>query len=117
MRTTGAWGEDCAAHFLTVHGWTVLARNVHSRWGEIDIIACDAAHLLFVEVKTRSSVRYGTPAEAVTSRKQEKLILTAQTWMQEHPTELQPRFDIIEVRTAGRTASVRHIEGAFEAEL
>ena len=51
----GAWGEAAAAAFLQAQGYTILARNFRTRWGEIDLVASDAKYLVFVEVKTRRS--------------------------------------------------------------
>lgn len=88
--TLGAWGEEKAARFLTGRGYTVLERNFHSRYGEIDLIAEDGEFLVFVEVKLRASVSHGLPEETVTPRKQEKLRLTAETYLQTHETNKQP---------------------------
>lgn len=54
-------------------------------------------YLVFAEVKTRSGEQWGAPREAVTARKRERLVQTAQRWLQQHPTALQPRFDVIEI--------------------
>jgi len=82
----------------------------------MDIICEDAQYLIFVEVKTRSSEAWGAPREAVTARKRERLIQTAQCWMLQHPTTKQPRFDIIEVLVNQQrgTCRIRHVPHAFE---
>ena len=112
--TTGQRGEQRAAEFLERHGYVVLARNYRTRYGEIDRICAGAGWILFVEVKTRSSTKFGAPREAVTLSKQRKIILAAQQWLAEHPTELQPRFDVVEVLVSGGLCRVNHISNAFE---
>lgn len=113
----GTWGETKAAEFLTRKGFRLLERNHHSRYGEIDLIMEDDAYLVFVEVKLRSSARYGTPAEYVTWSKQQKLRNTALLYLQSHPTDKQPRFDVIEIYAPRGTDThpvpIHHIENAF----
>ena len=115
--TLGAWGEEKAARFLTEWGYTVLERNFHSRYGEIDLIAEDGEFLVFVEVKLRASVSHGLPEETVTPRKQEKLRLTAEIYLQTHETNKQPRFDVVALYAKDGMETcplpVRHIKNAF----
>ena len=114
--TTGERGEQRAQEFLCRKGYDILACNYRTRYGEIDVICADARYLAFVEVKTRSSTRFGSPREAVTMTKQRKIILSAQQWLQEHPTALQPRFDVVEVLVSPsrKTCRINHIPDAFE---
>ncbi|MCI6101068.1 MAG: YraN family protein [Selenomonas sp.] len=113
----GRAGEDEAAAFLKKKGYVLAARNYRAKVGEIDIIAWqDAQTLVFVEVKTRTGLSYGKPAEAVNFYKQRKIIRTAQWYlMEKHLSDCRCRFDVIEVyaMTAGAW-KVRQIEGAFE---
>jgi putative endonuclease len=110
----GDFGEDTACEFLISKGFEIVTRNYHSRWGEIDVVAANAEFLVFAEVKTRSRTDYGTPAEFVDSRKQEKLRITAELYLQENETQLQPRFDVIEVfLTQNAIPSVRWITNAL----
>ena len=92
------------------------ATNFRTRFGEIDIIAENAQYVIFAEVKTRKNARYGPACEAVTPAKQAKIIAAAQAWLQEHPTEKQPRFDVIEVygeEGALVPPRINHLENAF----
>ncbi len=119
---SGKIGEDYAAALLESKGFCVVARNYHSRWGEIDIIAQDDQYILFVEVKTRAENAMGHPLEAVTQTKQQKIIKTALQYLSEHPEamELQPRFDVaglITRRTGMQIKEVIYIPNAFEGEL
>ena len=113
----GRIGEDTCVWYLEKHGYAILDRNVHSRYGEVDVIAENDAFLCFVEVKTRAFDAVVSPAEAVDYKKQQKLVLTAQWYLQEHPTEKQPRFDVFEVilDAGGRPKQVRLLEDAFDA--
>ena len=113
----GAWGEEIAAEALKARGFAILERNYRSRYGEIDIIARNDAYLVFAEVKLRKSTYFGAAREFVDARKQERLRATAALWLEEHETDLQPRFDVIEIYAPDgmRTKSphVRQIEDAF----
>ena len=93
----GRWGEALAANFLRQKGYSILDAGWRCRFGEIDLIATDKRCLCFVEVKLRKSAAYGAPREFVDRRKQEKLRAAAQMYLSEHPTDLQPRFDVVEI--------------------
>ena len=111
----GAYGERVAAAHLVEAGMVVLARNWRCREGEIDIVAQDGGTLVFCEVKTRRGHRCGTPAEAVTAGKAERLRVLALSWLRDsgvHGDDL--RFDVISVRPQARgRARVEHLRGAF----
>lgn len=77
----GIRGEDLAAEYLEAAGMVVVERNWWCRYGELDLIAQDGAVLVFVEVKTRTGLGYGTPAEAVTRAKAERLRRLAGLWL------------------------------------
>jgi putative endonuclease len=112
----GALGERLAAEHLTTHGLSVLDRNWRCREGELDIVARDGDALVFCEVKARRGTGYGTPAEAVTWRKQRRLRLLAQRWLaahEEHAPNL--RFDVVAVLLLpGRAPQLTHHPRAFE---
>lgn len=119
-RERGIWGEDEACRYLQSKGFSVLERNYHSRFGEIDIIADDCGCLVFVEVKTRKSKRYGYACEYVTESKMKKIILTAEAYLGN--VEYPPvRFDVVEIYyfeadNCLRLKNINHIENAFSAE-
>jgi len=112
----GARGEDLAVAHLRRHGWNVLQRNYRLRSGEIDIIARDGETLVFVEVKTRRSLRFGAPAAAVTPRKQARLGRLAQEYLARNKLgETASRFDVISVLLPTRgPAQIELITNAFE---
>ena len=111
----GRYGEDVAARYLAEHGYHVLARNWRCSAGEIDIVARDGAVLVICEVKTRSSVAFGLPSEAVTARKQAKLRELALHWLREHPAHgAAVRFDVASVlRPPSGPARISLVRGAF----
>lgn len=114
--STGKAGEDYAAQWLVEHGYRLAARNYHTRYGEIDIIAEDGKYIVFVEVKTRRSGSIVSPLEAVTPQKQQKLLLTAQLYLAQNPSPLQPRFDVAGITTAGgKPLRLDYYENAFGA--
>ena len=96
-RLLGKWGERLVADYLCQKGWRIRETNYRCRMGEIDLIAENRNYLAFVEVKLRKGSKFGQAGEAVTFSKQEKLRVTAELYLSEHPTKLQPRFDVAEV--------------------
>ena len=114
----GAVGEVLAARFLRKKGYTIVSSNYRCRQGEIDIIASCKGYIVFVEVKTRRQDARYLPREAVTVAKQRRLIQTAAIYLGHYPTDLQPRFDVIEVvtdtATGMKAVEINHIMGAYE---
>ena len=114
---SGPWGEALAMEFLRKKHYQPVAANWHSRFGEIDLIVSNRRYLVFVEVKLRKSARYGAAAEFVDARKQARIRTTAAIYLAEHPTALQPRFDVIEIYAPDgiRTEhpEIYHLEDAF----
>ena len=113
----GAWGESVAAEYLRKKRYKILATGYRSRFGEIDIIAFNKTYLLFVEVKLRKSSSFAQAHEFVDHRKQDRLRTTAEIFLSQNPTNLQPRFDVIEIYAPDGTGTARpeinHIEDAF----
>lgn len=115
QKSTGIGGEQRAADYLVQRGYRIAARNYHSRYGEIDLIASNDTYMAFVEVKTRRDSGFSAPREAVTPAKQRKLRMTALCYLQNCPTDLQPRFDVAEVYlTPDGRGIVEYFENAFE---
>lgn len=110
----GRIGEDLAARYLTERGWDILDRNVRWREGELDLIAARAGVLAFVEVKTRRSTAFGSPAEAVTWRKATRIRLLAHRYLTERkPRTRSVRFDVMDIVRDGSGFRITHLEGAF----
>lgn len=104
-QTIGAWGENEAAHFLNENGLRIVDRNFRTREGEIDIIAEDGKTLVFVEVKTRTSLTKGFPEEAVTKTKLNHLCIAAEKYIQQHALYEDWRIDVIAI--SGRKGSAK----------
>ena len=109
----GAYGEALAARHLTDKGMVLLDRNWRCELGELDLVLRDGRILVVCEVKTRSSLAYGTPLECVTEQKAARLRRLAARWLTEHavrPDEV--RIDLVGVLVpAGGPAEVDHVEG------
>ena len=113
----GAWGEALAAEYLRRRGYTLLAANYRSRFGEIDLIAQKGGFTAFVEVKLRANGRFAEAREFVNRAKQERLRNTALLWLAENSGCGQPRFDVVEIYapqgTQTKKPEIRHWENAF----
>lgn len=94
VQNTGRTGEEYTAQWLREQGFSIIAQNYHSRYGEIDIIAEDGEYIVFTEVKVRRRGSMVSPLEAVTAQKQKKILLTAQAYLVKSQYALQPRFDV-----------------------
>ena len=116
MKNMGLWGEDKAVEFLKAKKYIILARNYQSRFGEIDIIARKKNTIIFVEVKTRKNIAFGFPAEFVNYQKQQKIMKTAQLYINDNfNAEFDYRFDILEVfHYDDNKVKFNHLKGAFE---
>ncbi len=123
-QATGHQGETAAVDHLRRLGYRIRETNFRSRLGEIDIVAeapVEGAEplLVFIEVKTRRSTRFGPPAEAVTPDKQRRIIRLARSYLQQHPRlgRQACRFDVIGIiLDAQGTATIDHITDAFQAD-
>ena len=116
-RLLGRWGEEQAAHWMRRKGYRILAAGYRCRHGEIDLIAVHGKYICFTEVKMRRSDQFAQAREFVDFRKQEKLRITAERYLSEHPTELQPRFDVVEVYAkdgiSTKNPQIIYLENAF----
>lgn len=107
----GKLGEDLACKYLQNKGYKILERNFEAKQGEIDIIALDKEELVFIEVKTRSNILYGKPAEAVNKVKQNHLIKTIEYYIySRHLEDEFIRIDIIEIYLWKNKYRVNHIK-------
>lgn len=109
----GRSGEHLAADFLMGKGYRILETNYRNKIGEIDIIAMDKDVLVFLEVKSRTSISYGYAFEAVDFRKQRKIINTSLVYIKyKNIRDTQIRYDIIEVYMT-KNMKINHLENAF----
>jgi len=111
----GREGERIAERFLTKKGYKLVERNYRCAAGELDLIVLDQRVIVFVEVKTRTGMGYGTALEAVEARKQRKMIYAAQFFLNAKKlSQREARFDVIGISWPGTEPQVEHIENAFE---
>ena len=115
----GKTGEDHACAELCRRGYAILDRRFRTRDGEIDIVALDGSVLVFVEVKTRRSLRFGPPRAAVTVRKQHRMTRMAAAYLaRRHPRAWSCRFDVVEIMLdRDGTPRVEILAGAFDGCL
>jgi len=97
MTNRGRHAEEYANSWLRRKKLRVLARNFHSRWGEIDFIALDQSTICFIEVRYRKTKHYGSAEESVTAKKQQRIIKTAQVYLHQNQEHIAKpaRFDVI----------------------
>ena len=117
-KLSGAWGEALAAEYLRKKRYKILAAGYFCKFGEIDLIVQNKKFLVFVEVKLRKSGSFAQAMEFVDRKKQDRIRMTASMYLTENPTDLQPRFDVIEIYAPEGTATVHpeihHMEDAFQ---
>ncbi len=111
----GKAGEELAVRYLKKKGYKVLEWNYTCPVGEIDIIAKDKKTIVFVEVKTRRSMSYGSARLAITPRKQRKISMTALYYLKSnHQMDQDARFDVVTVQSIGATQEIDLIQNAFD---
>lgn len=94
----GAWGERQAEQYLLDHGLIMIERNYRTPFGELDLVMSHGEQLVFIEVKTRSSNKFGWPEDAVTEKKQDHLVKAAEQYLAEHPEVTDNwRVDVVSV--------------------
>ena len=111
----GKSGEEAALDFLRGRGYRILNTNYKNKLGEIDIIAQDKDTLVFIEVKTRSTDRWGLPAEAVSISKQRQISKVAVSFLKENNLlDKKARFDVVSILYADNIPEVNLVKDAFE---
>jgi putative endonuclease len=114
LKQVGATGEELAAGVLKKQGYKVLERNYRTPLGEIDLVARHRGVLVFIEVKTRRSSKYGSPQEAVHPAKQERLRNLAEFYLnQKGLGEVTVRFDVVGILWQQGKPQIEVIQGAF----
>jgi putative endonuclease len=114
-RLQGNKGEMIALTYLRRRGMHLLEKNYRAGRKEIDLIMREDETIVFVEVKSRTSLAYGTPAESVTANKQRNIIQAAMSYIQQNGyDEYAVRFDVVEVDL--NSMSINHISDAFAVE-
>jgi putative endonuclease len=112
-RARGGEGESEAIRWLESHGYRIVARNVNTKAGEIDVVAQDGDTLCFVEIKARSSNAFGPAIAAVDARKQRRISRSAMLYLTRHPTDSPCRFDVVGLDLGENGWEVTLVKDAF----
>lgn len=111
----GQQAEALAKNYLQQHGLKLLTQNYYCRRGEIDLIMQDEQSLVFVEVRYRRSSTFGSALESVDHRKQTKLIVTAEHYLQQNTSRFSSyRFDVVAITQDNNTPSITWVKDAFQ---
>ena len=114
MNNNGKLWAIEAANYLRKKRYKLICANFSTRFGEIDLIVKNRKYICFVEVKQRDIGSIALPKEFVTASKQQKIISSAKLYLSSNKTDLQPRFDVIEIYTKdNKMNSIKHLENAF----
>tara|TARA_B110000971_G_C19701432_1_gene360040 strand:+ start:151 stop:513 length:363 start_codon:yes stop_codon:yes gene_type:complete len=113
----GKQGEAIAVRYLANKGYKIVTQNWRYGKAEIDIIITFKDQIVIVEVKTRTSLEFENPKEAVTILKQKRIVTAADAFIKEQNIDLDCRFDIVSVLIKGGKVEVEHIEDAFSPML
>lgn len=118
LRGRGQQWEDLAEKRLKSEGYRILDRNFRTKAGELDFVAQEGKTLCFIEVKGRRSLRFGTPAEAVTIEKQRRMTRAAEAYLQSKRLfDSVCRFDVVTILEADCAARIEILRDAFRAPL
>ena len=111
----GNEGEEEATQYLIKNGYKIIERKFLCKRGEIDIIAKDKNTIVFIEVKTRKSIKYGLPAEAVDENKQKHIYKAAEYYLYKNKLEKEyVRIDVIEIYYKNDICKINHIKKAID---
>ena len=109
----GSKGEDLAVEYLRAKGHDIIIRNYRYEKAEVDIISSHHSTIIFTEVKTRSTDRFGYPEESVSAKKKELLRAAMDFYLSENKIKEEARFDIISIVVTDKGPDIHHIEDAF----
>ncbi len=101
-------GEEIARSSLERQGWVLVQKHFRTREGEIDLVMKDGRTLVFVEVKTRRSPKFGLPEESITPKKLERMFAAGERYLQRHPHHGPIRFDLMVLDSSAGEQKVRH---------
>jgi putative endonuclease len=111
----GTSGENMAVWYLKQNGYKIIKQNYRNRLGEIDIIAREKKTIVFVEVKSRKSIRYGSPKWAVTPKKQRKISMVALYYLKStQQIDAKARFDVVAITSNRDEPQIEIVKNAFD---
>ena len=102
----GKRGEAIAVRWYRRQGYVVVARNYHTRFGELDLICWKGKTMVFVEVKTRTSRAYGLPVDSIDQYKLDKLYLATQIWLQRNNYQGELLFQLLGIQLTKNKAYI-----------
>lgn len=113
----GLYFENLALNYLKKQGLILLQRNYHCRFGEIDLVMQDATGIVFIEIRFRGNIDYGSAFDSVNRYKQEKIIRTARLYLLQHGLyeQVPTRFDVVSATKQNGKTSLHWIRNAFQA--
>lgn len=109
----GKKGEEIAENYLLENSYLILEKNWRYQKAEIDLIVQKGDFIVFVEVKTRSSIDFGNPEDFVSEKQQKRIINAAHEYLIQKDTDHEARFDIIAIVKQGNEYIIEHIDDAF----
>ncbi|MBT4277605.1 YraN family protein [Candidatus Falkowbacteria bacterium] len=111
----GNWGEDVVCKYLLDNGYKILERNYKNYYGEIDIIVKLKSKIIFIEVKTRSSRKFGLPEESVNQKKQQKILRASEKYILDNKIKKECRIDVVTIEKdySTRKINLRHFKNAI----
>jgi putative endonuclease len=113
-RSAGAWGEELALRYLTEKGYELVERNYRTRFGELDLILRHGNTIVFAEVKLRRGTGFGSPLDAITTRKQATIRSLAERYLAKHEMDFDTvRFDVVGILVSQGTPRLVHVPDAF----
>ncbi len=111
----GEKSENLAVWYLKQNGYKIIEQNYRNRMGEIDIIARDKKTIVFVEVKSRRSIRYGSPKQAVPPKKQRTISMVALSYLKTtKQTDAKARFDVVAITSNRDEPQIEIVKNAFD---
>lgn len=113
----GRIGEDTAVNYLKEKGFQIIERNTRCAKVEVDLIAKFEDYIVFVEIKTRSSMRWGNPEDAISKAKIKRMVEAAHYYIDENDIDLPVRFDIVAIVINKKIVEIEHFEDAFMPPL
>ena len=114
-KKTGDEGEEIAKLYLQKNGYQIIGENLHSRFGEIDLVGKKGNDIFFIEVKRRKNKNFGSALESVTEQKKKKVLKTAEYYTLKNPkwSQLVPYFSIVAIDGDGENESIEFIKNVF----
>ena len=109
----GLSGEQTAANYLKSNGYKILTQNYRYQKAEVDIIAQKDGFLIFIEVKTRGSKKFGNPSDSIDKKKISLYKDAVEGYLEQYPSELEVRFDVVNIIIGKDETEIEHIPNAF----